>query len=101
MAKMKVHELAKELDKQSKDILTFLQEKGIEGKVAQSALEEDAVNMVCKKFGKAEAPKVEAPKATPKVEEVITEESVQEETLDLEFNEEVEAQNQEVVMGGM
>ena len=44
MAKMKVHELAKELDKQSKDILTFLQEKGIDAKAPQSTLEEDAVN---------------------------------------------------------
>ena len=35
MAKMKVHELAKELDKQSKDILTFLQEKGIDAKVQE------------------------------------------------------------------
>ena len=29
MAKIKVHELAKELELQSKDILSFLQEKGI------------------------------------------------------------------------
>ena len=53
MAKMKVHELAKELDKQSKDILTFLQEKGIDAKAPQSTLEEDAINMVKKAFGKA------------------------------------------------
>ena len=32
MAKMKVHELAKELDKQSKEIIAFLQEKGVEAK---------------------------------------------------------------------
>ena len=30
MAKMKVHELAKELEIQSKDVLAFLQEKGID-----------------------------------------------------------------------
>ena len=30
MAKIKVHELAKELDRQSKEIIAFLQEKGIE-----------------------------------------------------------------------
>jgi len=53
MAKMKVHELAKELDKQSKDILTFLQEKGIDAKAPQSTLEDDAINMVKKAFGKA------------------------------------------------
>ena len=34
MAKVKVHELAKELDKQSKEILAFLQNKGIEAKAA-------------------------------------------------------------------
>ena len=32
MAKMKVHELAKELEIQSKDVLAFLQEKGFEVK---------------------------------------------------------------------
>ena len=41
MAKIKVHELAKELELQSKDILSFLQEKGIEAKAAQSSLEEE------------------------------------------------------------
>ena len=35
MAKLKVHELAKELDKQSKEIIAFLQNKGIEVKAAQ------------------------------------------------------------------
>ena len=73
MGKMKVYELAKELNIQSKDIVNYLKENGIEGKVAQSALEDDAVSMVKKKFGaakeapktevKAEAPKAEAPKA--------------------------------------
>ena len=51
MAKIKVHELAKELDKQSKDILSFLQEKGIEAKVAQSSIEEAAAEMVRREFG--------------------------------------------------
>ena len=46
MAKIKVHELAKELELQSKDILNFLQEKGIEAKAAQSSLEEDAAALV-------------------------------------------------------
>lgn len=53
MAKIKVHELAKELDKQSKDILSFLQEKGIEAKAAQSSIEEDAAQLVRKAFGKS------------------------------------------------
>ncbi len=51
MAKIKVHELAKELDKQSKDILAFLQEKGIEAKAAQSSVDEEAAQMVRKAFG--------------------------------------------------
>lgn len=51
MAKMKVHELAKELDKQSKEILAFLQEKGIEAKAAQSSIEEEAIKLVKNHFG--------------------------------------------------
>ena len=46
MAKIKVHELAKELDRQSKEIIAFLQEKGIEAKAAQSSVEEDAAALV-------------------------------------------------------
>jgi len=75
MAKMKVHELAKELEIQSKEVIAFLQEKGIEVKAAQSSVEEEHVAMVKGHFGKGEAqavkeaetakeaPKAEAPKA--------------------------------------
>ena len=64
MAKMKVHELAKELDKQSKDVIAFLQEKGIDVKAAQSSIEDDAVAMVRKAFGGKAAPEAApAPKA--------------------------------------
>ena len=62
MAKMRVHELAKELDKQSKDIIAFLQDKGYEIKAAQSSIEEDAIDLVRQKFGKGKtenAPKKE------------------------------------------
>ena len=52
MAKMKIHELAKEVEKQSKEVIAFLQEKGIEAKAAQSTIEEDAVELVRKHFGK-------------------------------------------------
>ena len=52
MAKMKVHELAKELDKQSKELIAFLQEKGIEVKAAQSSIENDTVELIRKQFGK-------------------------------------------------
>ncbi len=51
MAKIKVYEIAKELDKQSKDILSFLQKKGIEAKAAQSSIDEGAAEMVRKAFG--------------------------------------------------
>ena len=57
MAKIKVHELAKELGKQSKDVLSFLQEKGIEAKAAQSSVDEEAAQLVRKTFGKGEAEK--------------------------------------------
>ncbi len=73
MAKMKVHELAKELDRQSKELIAFLQGKGIDVKAAQSSIEEDAVELVRGHFKKAkpaeetvkkEAPvKTETPKA--------------------------------------
>ena len=68
MAKMKVHELAKELQKQSKEILAFLQEQGIEAKAPQSTLEEDTVGLVRKSFG-AETGKTEEKKAAPVKEE--------------------------------
>ena len=55
MAKIKVHEIAKELDKQSKEIIAFLQGKGIEVKAAQSSLEEDVADMVRKAIGGAKA----------------------------------------------
>lgn len=54
MAKMKVHELAKELEIQSKDVIAFLQEKGVEVKAAQSSVEEENVALVRKQFSKAE-----------------------------------------------
>ena len=73
MAKMKVHELAKELDRQSKELIAFLQGKGIDVKAAQSSIEEDAVELVRGHFKKAkpaeetvkkDAPvKTETPKA--------------------------------------
>ena len=48
MAKIKVHELAKELEIKSKDVITFLQEKGVDVKAAQSSIEGDAVEWVKK-----------------------------------------------------
>ena len=83
MAKIKVHELAKELELQSKDILNFLQEKGIEAKAAQSSLEEDAATLVRNSLGQkkataAPAVEKEAPAKAENTKPV--EEKAQEET---------------------
>ena len=67
MAKMKVHELAKELDRQSKELIAFLQDKGYEVKVAQSSIEDEAIALVRKHFGgAAETPKADIRKEPEK-----------------------------------
>ncbi len=64
MAKIRIHEIAKELKIQSKDVIEFLKEKNIFGKVANSSIEDDVIAMVRNKFvgGKTEAPKSEISK---------------------------------------
>lgn len=82
MAKMKVHELAKELERQSKELIAFLQDKGYEVKVAQSSIDEEAIELVRKEFGgaavKSKEPKAEEVKAEPKKEAVKVETPKQE-----------------------
>ena len=76
MAKMKVHELAKELEKQSKEIIAFLQDKGFEVKVAQSSIEDDAIELVRKQFGNGgagAAPKADVKEEAKKSETAKTE----------------------------
>ena len=63
MAKMKVHELAKELEKQSKELVAFLQDKGYEVKAAQSSIDEEAVALVRKQFGGGSQDAVKAAEA--------------------------------------
>ena len=65
MAKVKIHELAKEYDIKSKDIVEFLASKGIEVK-AQSGIEGDTYDMVVKKFGKKETAEKKVEAAAPK-----------------------------------
>ncbi|MCM1162390.1 MAG: translation initiation factor IF-2 [Roseburia sp.] len=65
MAKMKIYELAKEIDKTNKEILNFLAEKGIEAKSHMNTIEEDTVEMVRKAFSAKEEAKEE-----PKREEM-------------------------------
>ena len=69
MAKMKIYELAKEIDKSNKEILTFLAEKGIEAKSHMSTIEEETVEMVKKAFSAKEEPKKEEIKEAGKENE--------------------------------
>ncbi|MBQ6845406.1 MAG: translation initiation factor IF-2 [Agathobacter sp.] len=81
MAKMKVHELAKELEIESKNIIEFLNGTEYEVKAAQSSMEEAAQELVRNKFvkkaavtPKQEEVKVEAPKSeTTKLEGEVKE----------------------------
>ncbi|MDU6263802.1 MAG: translation initiation factor IF-2 [Anaerocolumna aminovalerica] len=50
MAKMKVYELAKEIDKQSRDIINYLKDNGIDIKSHMSNMEENHVNLVKNHF---------------------------------------------------
>lgn len=70
MAKLRIRELAKEIDVDNKVILDLLENAGISGKTAASSLEDDQVEMIRNKLTKkVEAPKPEAPKAeAPKAE---------------------------------
>ena len=68
MAKMKVYELAKELDVQSKDVVAYLAENGSSVKSHASNIEDKEIEMVRGKFGKKAAP-AEKP-AAPKAEAV-------------------------------
>ena len=72
MAKMKVHELAKELNITSKEVLAFLQDKGIEAKAAQSSVEESAVEIVRKAFDKKGETHLTDIKATEDVTKEVT-----------------------------
>ena len=54
MAKIKISELAGELGCEAKELIAFLQEKGIEAKRSNSSIEETDADVARKKFGKAE-----------------------------------------------
>ena len=83
MSKIRVYELAKQIEKEKADILAVLKENGVEVKNHMSSIDEAAVELVKKAFGKAkkvepkkaeklaEPNKEEAPKKeeTPKKEE--------------------------------
>ena len=74
MAKIKVSELAKELDLQNKEVLNFLHEKGVEAKAHNSSIEEADADMVRKAFGKGgKTEKTEKAAAPEKVEKAAPE----------------------------
>ena len=60
---MRVHELAKELDKTNKEVLDLLKEKNIEVKSHMSSITDEQVQMVKNHYnGPKVEPKAEAPK---------------------------------------
>lgn len=75
MANIKVHELAKELGKTSRDVIEYLQKKGVEVKSVQSSLEDNVAGMVRKDLGNSKEEKApvqngaeaEAPKKKKKI----------------------------------
>ncbi len=73
MAKMRVHELAKELEIKSADIITTLVEIGVEVKAA-SSIDDEKIEFVKKKFAKKETSDDQG-KETPKTEKAEGEES--------------------------
>ncbi len=62
MAKIKILDLAAELGKDGKEVLSFLQEKGFDVKVTRSSVEDDAAELVRKEFGKGDGGKAPAKK---------------------------------------
>ncbi|MCR5672718.1 MAG: translation initiation factor IF-2 [Lachnospiraceae bacterium] len=78
MAKIKVHEIAKEFDIKSSEVIEILAKMGVEGKTASSGLEDDQAEAVRKKLsgkGAKEVPAKEAPaKAAPAKEASAKEE---------------------------
>ena len=72
MAKMKVHELAKELGVESKELLAVIKNKGIEVKSHMSVLEDGQVEDI-RNAMKVPSKSVEAPKASEKKETETTE----------------------------
>ncbi len=79
MAKMRIYALANELNIESKEIIKFLAEKDITGKVASSSVEDETIEMVRNKFSgrnseparkadRKEVSREAAQQASPKVE---------------------------------
>ena len=68
MSKMRIYELAKQIEKDNAEIVALLKENGIEVKNHMSSIDDAAIEIVKAAFAPKAAPKVEAPKAEPKKE---------------------------------
>ncbi len=73
MSKIKIYELAKELDKPSKELVEFLNKKDVEAKTHMSTIGEAEADMVRKAFApKADAEKAEEEKSdAPKKKKIV------------------------------
>ena len=73
MSKIKIYELAKELDKTSKELVEFLNKKDVEAKTHMSTIDEAEADMVRKAFApKADAEKAEEEKSdAPKKKKIV------------------------------
>lgn len=66
MSKIRVYELAKSLEKESKDIIKILQSKGVEVKNHMSAIGDDEIKLVKEAFGLGEQQEKKEPVETKK-----------------------------------
>ena len=73
MSKIKIYELAKELDKPSKDLVEFLNKKNVDAKTHMSTIDDAEADMVRKAFApKADAAKTDEEKSeAPKKKKIV------------------------------
>ena len=80
MSKIRVHELAKEIGRQNKEVIEFLKQQGVDIKSHMSAVDETSAELVKNKFlyrGKGQIAKVDTPKTEEKVMTAQTENSAE------------------------
>ena len=73
MSKLRVHELARELGRQNREVIEFLKSKGVDVRSHMSMVDEPAISIVRDRFkknnnrGKEHIAKLETPKTEEKV----------------------------------
>ncbi len=70
MTKLRVHELAKELDKSNKEVMDFLKEKSVDVKSHMSTLSDEEVDMTRKAMAAKTEAKTETKEETPKKKKI-------------------------------